>query len=139
MFSKKKDRPPIVEAPAVVLSLADTGTTINDNPRVKLTLQVTPPDGAAPFVIERKATVSRVRIPREGDRFRVQYFAGDPESAKLQRRTDEDLAASAATPVAAPAADDTVIQLQKLAELKQSGVLTDTEFADAKAKILSAT
>jgi putative oligomerization/nucleic acid binding protein len=139
MFGKKKERPPIIEAPAVVLSLTDTGMTINDNPRVKITLQVTPPDGAEPFVIERKATVSRVRIPREGDRFRVQYFVGDPDSAKLQRRTDEDIAASAVPAASVPAAEDPLDRLQKLAQLRESGVLTEAEFAEAKARILTAT
>jgi len=138
MFGKKKERPPVIEAPAVVLSVADTGMTINDNPRVKLRLEVTPPDGATPFEIERKATVSRVRIPREGDHFRVQYFAGDPESAKVQKRNDADLAATAAAAAGpAPAADDPITRLQKLSELHQSGVLTDDEFAEAKARILT--
>ncbi len=37
---------------------------------------------------------------------------------------------------AAPAADDTIEQLQKLGELKQQGILTEEEFAAQKAKIL---
>ena len=37
---------------------------------------------------------------------------------------------------AAPAQDDTITQLQKLAELKSAGILTDEEFAAQKAKIL---
>jgi hypothetical protein len=37
---------------------------------------------------------------------------------------------------AAPAQDDTLDQLQKLGELKASGVLTEEEFAAQKAKIL---
>ena len=43
-----------------------------------------------------------------------------------------------APPAAAPAAggDDTIAQLQKLAELKSQGILTDEEFAAAKAKLL---
>ncbi len=36
----------------------------------------------------------------------------------------------------APAADDTTAELQKYAQLHASGVLTDEEFAAAKAKIL---
>jgi membrane protease subunit (stomatin/prohibitin family) len=43
-----------------------------------------------------------------------------------------------AAPVAAPAAEgtDLVSQLQKLGELKASGVLSDAEFAEAKARLL---
>lgn len=36
----------------------------------------------------------------------------------------------------APAADDTIAQLQKLGEMKTAGLLTDSEFAAAKAKLL---
>ena len=39
---------------------------------------------------------------------------------------------------AAPAQDDKLEQLQKLGELKTSGVLTEAEFEAQKAKILSA-
>ena len=76
----------MVEALAIVTSIHDTGTTINDNPRVKLTLNVQP-DGAAAFEVTKKVTVSRVNLPRIGDPFRVKYFAGDPEGLKVQRRT----------------------------------------------------
>jgi hypothetical protein len=38
---------------------------------------------------------------------------------------------------AAPAGDDKLDQLQKLGELKASGVLTDAEFEAQKAKILA--
>ncbi len=44
----------------------------------------------------------------------------------------------APAPAAAPAAPDPLEQLQKLGDLHASGILTDEEFAAAKAKILSA-
>ncbi len=43
--------------------------------------------------------------------------------------------APAAAPAAAPA-DDTIAQLKQLADMKTSGLLTDEEFAAAKAKLL---
>ena len=47
-------------------------------------------------------------------------------------------APAAAAPAAVPAAgDDMVAQLQKLADLKAAGVLSDEEFAAAKAKVLA--
>ena len=55
-----------------VLSVQDTGMTINDNPRVKITVRAEPP-GETPFTIEKTATVSRVSIPRRGDRCTVFY------------------------------------------------------------------
>ncbi len=43
----------------------------------------------------------------------------------------------AAAPAAAPAGDDLMAQLSKLADLKAAGVLSDEEFAAAKAKLLA--
>ncbi|MBE9138103.1 SHOCT domain-containing protein [Nodosilinea sp. LEGE 07088] len=43
----------------------------------------------------------------------------------------------AATPAAAPAGNDMLAQLQQLAQLKESGVLSDEEFQLAKAKLLA--
>lgn len=44
---------------------------------------------------------------------------------------------AAAQPAAAPAGDDITAQLEKLASLHTAGVLSDEEFAAAKAKLLS--
>ncbi len=38
--------------------------------------------------------------------------------------------------VAAPAADDTIAQIQKLAELQKAGVITEEEFAAKKKQLL---
>lgn len=65
-----------VTAQAQVLSVQDTGMTVNNNPRVKITLAVSPTDGSAPFEVSTKHTVSRVAIPRAGDVYMVRY---DPE------------------------------------------------------------
>jgi hypothetical protein len=61
----------------------------------------------------------------------------------VQRGRDADAQAEAAQPVEeAPQAqqaavtEDTVEQLQQLAELKKQGILTDEEFAEQKARIL---
>ena len=47
--------------------------------------------------------------------------------------------AAEAAPAAAPAAggDDVMSQLQKLADMKAAGLLSDEEFASAKAKLLA--
>jgi hypothetical protein len=66
-------------------------------------------------------------------------------SNRTQAKADaEREAQAAAAPAAAPAAaapaaagDDMVAQLQKLADLKAAGVLSDEEFAAAKAKVLA--
>ena len=54
--------------------------TVNDNPRVKMVFRVEPFDGGAPFDAEKTTTVSRVEIPRQGDRYPVWYDAQDPSN-----------------------------------------------------------
>jgi hypothetical protein len=143
MFGRKKeDAGPIIEARATVTSIQDTGTTVNGNPRVKLTLQVQP-DGAEPWELSQKVNVSRIHIPKPGDPFTVKYYAGKPDGARLQRRTEAELAAAAgdasATAAAAPPAVDPLDRLRKLNELRQAGALTDEEFEQQKAKVLENT
>jgi len=65
-------------------------------------------------------------------------------SGRVARRQDAKFAEQdaqaqqqyAPPPQAAPAEDDATAQLQNLAALNKQGVLTDEEFAAAKAKIL---
>ncbi len=63
-----------------------------------------------------------------------QYEAAQQQAA-LQQAAQQAVAASQPAP-AAPAVD-IVAELQKLAGLKDAGVLSDDEFAAAKAKLLS--
>src|SRR5947208_11494355 len=65
-----------VNAPGQILTVQDTGMTVNNDPRIKLTLGVSPPDGSAPFEVTKKQLVPRVAIPRAGDSVMVRY---DPE------------------------------------------------------------
>jgi outer membrane protein OmpA-like peptidoglycan-associated protein len=54
-----------------------------------------------------------------------------------QQQAMEAAAQQAAAPAAAPApAPDPIAELERLAQLKQQGILTDEEFAAAKAKVL---
>lgn len=48
-----------VAATARIVSLADTGVTVNMNPQIKLTLEVTPPMGS-PYIVEMKKVISRL-------------------------------------------------------------------------------
>src|SRR6266480_5915601 len=61
-----------------VVEVRDTGTTINDNPRVKMTFRVEPLDGSPAFDLKKTTTVSRVQIPRQGERYPVWYDPQDP-------------------------------------------------------------
>ncbi len=50
-------------AQAKILRLWDTGMTYNDNPQVRVLLEVYPPDGAA-YQVETKCIISRLSIPQ---------------------------------------------------------------------------
>ena len=63
------------------------------------------------------------------------YAEQDQERYGEQMAQQQAMAAQQAPPEA-PAADDKFAQLEKLAQLKQQGILTDEEFAAEKAKIL---
>lgn len=63
------------------------------------------------------------------------YAAQDQQQYAAQPAPAPAPAPAAAAP-AAPSEDDTITQLEKLAALKQQGILTDEEFAAQKAKIL---
>lgn len=69
-------------------------------------------------------------------------FESQAELAQMQQQMaamQAQQAAQAAAPVAAapaPAGDDLMSQLERLGSLKASGILTDEEFATAKARLL---
>lgn len=67
---------------------------------------------------------------------RVAYRQADKHAAAQQEQYAAQQAAAPAPAPAAPAADPATEQLQNLASLHSQGVLTDEEFAAAKAKIL---
>jgi hypothetical protein len=69
------------------------------------------------------------------------YHEADQEAAAEQQAAYDQGIEDAAPPPpapapAAPAAEDTVAQLERLADLKKQGILTEDEFASQKAKIL---
>lgn len=73
---------------------------------------------------------------------RVREGQMNREMAEQQQQAaapEQPAATPAAAPAAAPASDgtDLVAQLQKLADLKAAGVLSDSEFAEAKARLLA--
>jgi hypothetical protein len=62
-----------------VTRIRDTGITINDNPRLDVTMRVEPVDNSAPIERTKTVTVSRLAIPRVGDRFPVWYDRANPD------------------------------------------------------------
>lgn len=68
---------------AKVLDVGDTGETINEDPVVRLTLRVAPPERARPFETTIEATVSHLAIPRKADTLVVACDPATPEDTQL--------------------------------------------------------
>jgi hypothetical protein len=157
--SKKKQAAELFETgqkgAGTVISVQDTGMTVNDNPRVKMVFRVEPLDGSPPFDAQKTTTVSRVEIPRQGDRYPVWYDVAEPTKTwayatiaddngrATMRQLFGDVAESfvgmnapAAPAPASGQGQDVVEQIKQLADLHQQGILTDEEFAAQKAKLL---
>lgn len=129
-----------------IVEVSDTGMTINDNPRVTVRMRVAPLDGSPPVERSKTVTVSRVAIPRAGERYPVWFDPLDPDKWMWGTDLDERLAsaevramfarARAGEPAAAESGDDAVGELARLSALWKDGALTDREFAEAKARLL---
>lgn len=65
-----------MEGTAEVLSIEDTGTLVNYNPVVKLALKVTPVYGTE-FNTSGQSMVSKIAIPRVGDKIKIKYNPAD--------------------------------------------------------------
>jgi hypothetical protein len=72
----------------------------------------------------------------------AEYNAQMAQQAQMDEAAARAVAAQVPAPaaqaaIAAPAGDDLMTQLSKLADLKAAGILSDDEFAAAKAKLLA--
>ena len=70
------------EATAEVISITDTGATVNMNPVVVLVLKVTPSTGAD-FQTAAQVTVPRISIPRAGDKIKIKYNPAIPSQVVI--------------------------------------------------------
>ena len=66
-----------VPATAEVKAIQDTGALINFNPVVKLTLNVVPQFGV-PFETITETMVSKIAVPRVGDKINIKYNPANP-------------------------------------------------------------
>jgi hypothetical protein len=74
-------------AKAKVLALNDTGVTVNQNPQVQLTLEVTPDNGnPPPYQTTLRTIVSRLHIPQfqPGAKLRVRYDPNHPAQVAVE-------------------------------------------------------
>jgi hypothetical protein len=128
--------------------------TVTNNPRVKLLFRIEPQDGTPAFEAAKTVTVSRVEIPRAGDRYPVWFDPEDHDTFAFGTAMTSDaapgvrrlfaLAGQAAGPTlpppetpAPPADPDPFAKLARLNELRLAGALTDEEFAVQKQLLLT--
>jgi hypothetical protein len=157
--SKRKQAAELFESGAkgagTVISVQDTGMTVNDDPRVKMTFRVEPLDGSPAFDAQKTRTVSRVQIPRQGERYPVWFDAQDPAGTWAYATIADDNGRATirqqfgdvaetfvgmnapSAPAAVGGGQDVVETLKQLADLHSQGILSDEEFAAQKAKLLS--
>lgn len=115
-----------VIAPARVLEVQDTGVSINDNPQVKLLVEVLPKSGSA-FQAEVKTLVSRLEVSlvQPGIEAIVIY---DP-----LKPTRVQLSSMELKPVAL---NDAESRLRELNRLYDAGLITGEEFRSKREEII---
>jgi len=140
------------KARAKILRIDPTGMVINNiNIQCWVTFLLEPLDGGAPFQAQKKIVIPQTNMPRVGDMWPAWYSPTDPnlfavgmpdgaspeqipifKEFGIPHPLDQQQASTSA-----PAADDgPVEELQRLAQMKADGLLTDEEFTAAKAKLL---
>lgn len=82
----------------------------------------------------QRRSASKQQEADEQDAANQAAFESQAQLDEMQAQMNS-MQAQQAAPAAAPG-DDTMAQLKQLADMKQSGLLTDDEFATAKAKLL---
>lgn len=139
-----------IKARAKILRIDPTGMVVNNiNIQCWVTFLLEPLTGGTPFQAQKKILINQTKMPRVGDVWPAWFSPTDPslfavgmpdgaspEQIPLFR--EFGIPHPLDTPQSAPPAesDGPVDELQKFAQMKADGLLTDTEFAAAKAKLL---
>ncbi|MGH8777888.1 hypothetical protein [Paraburkholderia sp.] len=71
-----------LDGTADILSVQDTGATVNDSPVVVIHMTVSPANGT-PYDVNIQTMVSRIAVPRVGDKVKVKYAAEDPQQVAI--------------------------------------------------------
>jgi len=120
---------------ATIVEVEDTQSTVNDRPRLWVTVEARPVDGR-PFTLRKRFTFSRGALPRLGDAVDVAYDPADPND--FAYRPARKPTPSAAPDERAPEREpDRIARLKDLAELHDAGALTASEFESEKQRLLN--
>ena len=125
-----------VPGSARLLSVTDTGGTMNEHPICEIQLEVTVP-GHAPYTTVVRQPVPRMQAPllQPGGIVAVKVDPNDPTTVVMDWEGQGAQAAGQAAG-AAQQSQDPVLRLERLQSLKDKGLLTDGEFAAQKQRIL---
>jgi hypothetical protein len=115
---------------ATILEVADTGVTVNNNPRVRVRVRIQVA-GEPAVEATHAVTVSRVAVPRAGEIYDVRF---DPQNPNDFVFSSSSSSSSSSPPAAA--ADDTLDRLERLTALRDDGALSPEEFEAQKRKLL---
>ncbi|MEQ1873623.1 MAG: SHOCT domain-containing protein [Ilumatobacteraceae bacterium] len=139
-----------VRASATVVEIAKRGMSITSRTNVaaakailKTTLQVQPPDGSPAFQVRQSFQYSQFAIPSVGNQLAVIYDPADHERIMIDSESGMssihsiDLGTIVHQALGDHLNSDPLDQLAKLGKLKEQGVLSDAEFEQQKARILS--
>jgi hypothetical protein len=143
-----------VPAMATIISARDTGTMVNNQPRLALEVEIVPEDGRSPYRFETRKVIGHSALgamrpgatlpvsvdPRRPERF---TFIDAEQYASIGGRASTGTAdqilsilRDARMPTATVSNDDRLGRLERLAALHASGVLSDDEFAAEKQRLL---
>lgn len=116
-----------VDAPAKVLKVWDTGTSVNDDPQVGLLLEVTPPAGGA-FQVESRTFVPRMDayFAQPGIAATIRYDPGHP-----QRNQILELKLAKPGEGGSPTS-----RMEELERLREKRLISDAEYQDKRKEIL---
>ena len=133
------------KARATILRVEPTGMVVNNiNIQCWVTFQLQPLDGGQISQGRKKILINQTQMPRAGDVWPAWIDPANPQEFAVGMPQGAD---PAQIPVfrefgiphpldQKPQADDTVADLQRLVEMKEKGLLTEEEFAAAKARML---
>ncbi|MCX4162230.1 MULTISPECIES: hypothetical protein [Paraburkholderia] len=71
-----------LDGTADILSVQDTGATVNNSPIVLIHMTVSPASGT-PYDVNIQTMVSRIAVPRAGDKVKIKYAADNPEKVAI--------------------------------------------------------
>lgn len=125
--------PPTIPATIRIRSVKETGTYINERPRLEFELTVEPDaaSGIAPYDVTKKATVPFTAMGslKVGDGFQA-TVAGPDEPTSMEISWDQPVAG------AGPSDADVSARLDELDRLRREGKVTDEEYAAQRNRIL---